>query len=450
MEIAERQELSRRAERVATDLADGGVSAVALTFVDNAGLTRVKAVPVSKLARAAQWGVGASPCFDAFSSGSLPVDSESSPGVVGDLRLHPDLDRLTKLAANPGWAWAPADRYDQNGQPHPGDQRTAARDAVAALDGRGLHARMAFEVEWALGRDCAEFVPACSGPAYGFSRLAERSDYLADVVRCLSEQGVEVDQVHPEYGDGQFEISVAAQDPVRAADDLVLVRETIRSVTRGHGMRASFSPCVVAGGVGNGGHLHFSLSERGENLFDPWPQPVSEAFTAGVLHRLPALMAVGAPTASSYLRLVPQHWAGVYQCWGVENREAAVRVIPGVLGDRASGANVEVKCFDLTANPYLLVAALIHCGMSGVELDESLPEPVPVDPATLEAPEVSGARRLPTTLKESAEAFAADTGLQQGLGNPLHALIADLRHEEHERFAECSPEAIAAAQRWLH
>lgn len=450
MEIAERQELARRAERAAAELADGGTSLVALTFVDNAGITRVKAVPVSKLARAAQWGVGASPCFDAFSSASVPVASESSPGVVGDLRLHPDLDRLTRLAANPGWAWAPADRYDQSGQPHPGDQRTAARDAVAALAGRGLTARMAFEVEWALGREAEEFVPAASGPAYGFSRLTERSDYLAEVVRCLGEQGIEVEQIHPEYADGQFEISVAAQDPVRAADDLVLVRETIRAVSRAHGTRASFAPCVVAGGVGNGGHVHFSLGEHGRNLFDPWPQSLSEAFTAGVLNRLPALMAIGAPSASSYLRLVPQHWAGAHQCWGVENREAAVRVIPGVPGNRASGANVEVKCFDQTANPYLLVAALIHCGLSGVELAESLPEPVSVDPATLQGPEVSGARRLPTSLKESVEAFTADAGLRLGLGDPLHALVADLRREEHERFADSSSEEIAAAQRWLH
>lgn len=450
MQIDERQDLSRRAERLAAELTADGVSVVALTFVDNAGITRVKAVPTAKLARTAQWGVGASACFDAFSSESEPVDSARSPGVVGDLRLHPDLDRLTRLAASPGWAWAPVDRYDQTGQPHPGDQRTAARDAVAALAGRGLAARMAFEVEWALSENGTDFTPATTGPSYGFSRLTECSDYLADVVRCLGEQGIEVEQIHPEYASGQFEVSVAAQDPVRAADDFVLVRETVRSVSRAHGMRASFSPCVVAGGVGNGGHLHFSLAERGENLFDPWPQPPSEAFTAGVLERLPALMAIGAPSASSYLRLVPQHWAGAFQCWGVENREAAVRVIPGVLGNRAFGANAEVKCFDQTANPYLLVASIIHCGLSGIEQVAALPDPVTVDPATLDDPEISGVRRLPGSLKKSAEAFTADTVLRQSLGEPLHTLVTDLRLAEHRRFAESTPEEIAATQRWLH
>ena len=47
-----------------------------------------------------------------------------------------------------------------------------------------------------------------------------------------------------------------------------------------------------------------------------------EAFIAGVLAELPALMAVGAPSVASYLRMKPSHWAGVYGCWGRENREA--------------------------------------------------------------------------------------------------------------------------------
>jgi len=48
-------------------------------------------------------------------------------GPVGDFRLRPDLGRLCVLAAQPGWAWAPVDRWRQDGEPHPACQRGFAR-----------------------------------------------------------------------------------------------------------------------------------------------------------------------------------------------------------------------------------------------------------------------------------------------------------------------------------
>ena len=39
---------------------------VALCWVDNTGVTRVKTIPLGRLERAAGWGVGMSPVFDVF------------------------------------------------------------------------------------------------------------------------------------------------------------------------------------------------------------------------------------------------------------------------------------------------------------------------------------------------------------------------------------------------
>src|SRR5919108_473422 len=82
-----------------------------------------------------------------------------------------------------------------------------------------------------------------------------------------AERRVHVEQFHPEYAMGQLELSVPPSDPVGAADTTVLVRQTIRAMAARHGMRASFSPIVIAGHVGNGGHVHFSLWRDGKNLF---------------------------------------------------------------------------------------------------------------------------------------------------------------------------------------
>ena len=146
------------------ELAERGVVGVAATWVDNSGVTRVKAVPLAKLETAARWGIGASPVFDAFLPDDSIVAGRVAGGPVGDLRLHPDLDRLVVLAAQPGWAWAPAVRYQQDGEVHPQDQRSRRSTAVAALADAGYTARMAFEIEWALSTTDAGVHPGRHRP----------------------------------------------------------------------------------------------------------------------------------------------------------------------------------------------------------------------------------------------------------------------------------------------
>ncbi|HWC79954.1 MAG TPA: glutamine synthetase family protein [Pseudonocardiaceae bacterium] len=457
MDEQERANQAAIARKRQAELAARGVRVVSVTWVDNSGVTRVKAVPIDRLDHAAQWGIGASPVFDSFLFNDFVITGRHAPGAVGDLRLHPDLDRITVLAAQPGWAWAPADRYDQEGVAHPLDQRTLARTATAKLAEAGFTARAAFEVEWAISEPGEEFRPAVSGPAYGHARLVARSDYLRDIVAALADQHVSVDQIHPEYAAGQFEISVAAGDPVFAADSTVLVRETIRAVSAHHDLRVSFAPKVLADGVGNGGHVHLSLWRNERNLFANGDGPCgltreAAEFTGGILRRLPALLAVGAPSAGSCLRLVPSHWAGAFVAWGPENREAALRLVTGPAGSRSWAANLEVKCFDQSANPYLAMAGLIFAGLSGMDEQAELPDPVDVDPATLSEEERAkrGITALPGSLTEAADAFLADKRLCAGFGLPLATTIADLRRAEAEHFADASPEEIASAQRWVY
>ncbi|CAO5156674.1 Gamma-glutamylpolyamine synthetase GlnA3 [Frankia sp. AiPs1] len=534
-----RERAAAAARRTATNLAVRGVVCVACTFVDNSGITRVKGVPVGRLDAAVAWGIGMSPAFDAFLADDAVIAGVPAASPVGDLRLHPDLGRLTLLAAAPGWAWAPADRRDQDGLPHPQDGREIVRVQTAQLASRGIGVAMAFEVEWvvAAAADAGpdEFVPATRGPAYGMTRVAELADYLRDVVTALTGQGLVVEQIHPEYAAGQFEVSVAAQDPLGAADTCVLVKETVRGVSERHGLRASFAPQLAVGGVGNGGHVHLSLwtndpdetldgtgtradvgagggstdrSGHGGDLKAAgwsggglvWPGPTSgssgaglgganpggdvgspdvslaglagggqvnlmgggdgpagltavgEAFAAGILGRLPALMALGAPSVASYLRLAPSRWAGVYACWGQENREAALRMIPGPAAAGGRAANLEVKCFDLAANPYLLVAALLAAGHAGLTEGARLPPPVDVDPASLDPAERDrrGIHRLPTNLQAALDAFEADEVLRAAYGPQLHDTVVAVRRGEIRRFTGAPPEAVVAATRWRY
>ncbi|WP_425837859.1 glutamine synthetase [Streptomyces fractus] len=436
-------------------LAGRGIHGAALTWVDNSGITRVKAVPAGRLAEAVEHGVGMSPVFDVFLLDDSITDSAHVGGPDGDLRLHPDLRRLTELAAQPGWAWAPADRYDQEGHPHPCCQRQFARRMYEEAGAAGFDVCMGFETEWVVvsadAHEEAGVAPAyaTNGPAYGMSRVVDLSAYLAELLQAFQAQGVRVLQLHPEYAAGQFEVSVAPADPVTTADLAVLVRETVRAVTLRHGLTPIFSPVAEAGSVGNGRHLHTSLWRDGRNLCRGGEgaagmTPDGEAFFAGVLRELPALMAIGAPSAASYLRLRPGHWAGVYACWGVENREAALRFIPGPSHDLRT-ANGEVKCFDAAANPYLVTGCVIAAGLAGVREGLTLPSPVAGDPAGQDS-----AERLPCSLPEATKHFQDSAVLRAALGDPLFEALLAVRRAESELFAQASDEALARAVRHVY
>jgi glutamine synthetase len=431
-------------------LAEGGVVGMAVTVVDNSGITRVKGIPVTRLADAARKGIGATPTFDAFG-----IDDSIAPisTPLGDLRLVPDLDAVVALAGQPGWAWAPADRFHVDMSPYGGCQRSFARRMQERAAAAGLGISMAFESEWVLdaGSD-TELVAATTAPAYGMGRLIDLSDFGRDLLEALATEGVEVEQFHPEYGASQVELSVSPLPPVGAADRVVLVRQTVRALAARHGYRVSFSPAVVAGGVGSGAHVHLSvwrddvnlLAERGGSM-----KPEGEAWLAGILDALPALVAVVAPSAASYLRLQPQHWAGPWRCWGRENREAALRLVAG--SDSAAGANVECKIVDASANAYLVVGALIAAGLDGVERSLRLPAPATADPASMseETRAAAGITRLPATLSEALDAFDANPVLAAAMGPELAEMWVAVRRAEAERFASASDEEIALASRWV-
>ncbi|MGI8701596.1 MAG: glutamine synthetase, partial [Nocardioidaceae bacterium] len=326
------------------------------------------------------------------------------------------------------------------------------------LASQGVQVSTAFEIEWVVSSaDGDEFAAAVRGPGYSMARLIDQADYCRDVLQALLAAGIDVEQFHPEYAAGQLEISVAPQSPVSAADTSVLARTTIRAVGRRYGFRTSYSPKVAVPGVGNGGHVHLSLWRDGKNLMASGDGPFglsgeAEAFGAGILERLPALLAIGAPSPVSYLRLLPSHWAGVYLCWGLENREAALRMVTGSTGSEGRAANLEVKCFDLLANPYLLLAGLLVAGSAGMTEAAKLPAPVDVDPAVLgdDALAERGIERLPTSLGEAVAAFQADDALTSQLGPELVASIVALRTSDIDLYAEYDEAELAAATRWLH
>ena len=223
--------------------------------------------------------------------------------------------------------------------------------------------------------------------------------------------------------------------------------------------------------------MHFSAWRDGSNLFASGDGPYgmtdeAQSFVAGILAELPALLAIGSPSVASYLRLVPSHWAGVYQVWGRENREAAVRLVTGIVGTRDTSSNCEVKTFDLSANPYLAIGALIAAGLAGLEQGLQLPPEFTDDPAGHPAEELEelGVRRLPGVAQRVRRAPGEvgraargdgqhavrgvpggaprrDRGVR-GPGSGRHRGRAPLAVLEGERVRTCPPRRCWTRFRW--
>src|SRR5262249_23756543 len=119
------------------ELAARAVRVIAVTIVDNAGVARVKAVPMAAYERSLRNGLGLSPIFNVCTVVDTFTRSAAVGGPTGDLRLIPD-PAAARLCAEPGWAIAPADQYTQDGEVFGCCQRSFARRMVQEAFARRL------------------------------------------------------------------------------------------------------------------------------------------------------------------------------------------------------------------------------------------------------------------------------------------------------------------------
>lgn len=387
-----------------------------LCWTDYVGITRCRAMPASQYPARRERGLGWAVAGQALT----PFDdiAENPWGPMLEVRQTPVPETEVRLDL---WPDAPpfhivlCDSNTPDGRNWDCCARGFYRDAHARLEAAtGLRLAAAFEHEFLL-----------AGPAapretpFSLAAMREAAAVAGQIARALAAAGTEPETVEPEYGRGQYEVATMPATGLMAADRCVLTREVIREVARRAGLRASFTPKPAPGAVGAGAHVHFSfVDERGHNAaFDPeapgGAAPVAAAFCAGVLRHLPALSALLAPSPVSYFRLGPHHWSCGYASFGVQNREAALRICPSPHADadrQRAGYNIELRVPDGTANPYIALGAMIRAGLEGIAAGLPLPPLLDRDPADLDAAERErlGIRPLPGSLAEALRLMEED------------------------------------------
>lgn len=440
------------------ELTAAGVAGLTISWADNNGIPRCRIVPVASLPTVAVTGVGITSLFAVFdSSDGITFAHEGLATPSGDIRLVPQLEGVVALAGQPGLAWAPGRQVAADGSPWPYDQRGVLERQVDALAADGLHALVGYELEFAVGLDDGgdDLVPAHGGPAYSPHALVPIDGFVTDVLRDFAANGLEIGQLHAEYGPAQMELSLVATDPVRAADDQLLARQTLRVAAARHGLRLSFAPLPAPATAGNGWHVHSSLWRDGRNLLAGGPDgpgPEGAGYVAGLLRDLPAVAAVTAPSLGSLARLRPGYFAGAYAFWGVQNREAPLRYVPGspLLGD--GHANLELKTSDASANPYLALAVVLAAGAAGVADGLPLIPPEQTDPGSWSAQERAGRGlvALPGSQPEQEAALTGNPRIAAVLGEELLGAFLAVRRSDAASFGGCTPDTVLAGMRWLY
>jgi glutamine synthetase len=421
-----------------------GVQLVAGSITDPAGVTRAKYVPLRRLGDFQRSGMGVSPSWSVFCVDS-GIAFTPTIGVTGDLRIR--IDPRDVRIVDDGIAWAPGNLTEQGGDAAPLCLRSQlARTERAAAD-RGLTVLIGAELE------CTMVAPD-GGPAttdtwspYGIRTSLDRSAFLVDLAKATELAGLEVEQIHTEYGHDQLEVSLAPTTPVAAADAVILTRIVLGRVAARHQLRISFAPVPFEGAAGNGAHLHLSLADADGPLFSGGDgphgiRPAGGSAIAGVIDALPDLIGVYAGSALSALRLKPGNWAGAAACWGLENREAAVRFVAATAGS-PHGANAELKLIDPSANPYLATTAFLGSALRGIDRGLDLPPEIPENPArsTVTPPP------LPTDQRSAIDAIEHSAVAAELLTAEVVEALVAVRRYELTTFGELSPAETTRALR---
>jgi glutamine synthetase len=425
---------------------------VRFLYADHGGIIRGKAAGTTRLKERVASGIGHTVAMMAMSMLDH-LASVDGMGPVGEVRIVPDPSTYVPLPYAPGAGAMLSDLLLPDGTPWDACPRTFLKRAIAELAAEGYGVNAAFEPEFSVGyRESSpagpaipdRLVPLDDSLCYSSTGFHLAHDFTMDLVAAMEAQGLEVEHYYPELGHGQHELSIRYADALRAADNQVLYRETVRGVAFRRGLWASLAPKPIPDQAGNGCHLHLSLvNGDGSNAFvDPTDRyglsEVGYHFIGGVLAHLPALVALTCGSVNSYRRLAPQMWASAFTCYGYDNREAAVRICSPLRGDSGSSVNLELKPSDSSGNPYLALGAFIHAGLDGIRSKIDPGEAVNEDPAVMTDAERArlGVHRLPASLSAALDALVTDSVMLDALGPLRSAAYLAVKRSEAAYFSQ--------------
>ncbi|MDQ6620034.1 MAG: glutamine synthetase family protein [Pseudomonadota bacterium] len=268
---------------------------------------------------------------------------------------------------------------------------------------------------------------------YSLLRASANREFFQAIFNELGAFGVPIEGLHTETGPGVYEAALIFSEALEAADRGVLFKSGVKEVAARFGIMPSFMAKWNAELPGCSGHIHQSLSDGSANIFHDASgrhgiSKVFESYLAGQVRTLMEFAPMFWPTINSYKRLVDGFWAPVKPTWGVDNRTASFRVIPG----SSKSTRLETRCPGADMNPYLAAAAVLAAGLDGVENNLPL-QAAPIHGTNQGAEDIP---RAPRSLIETTRIFRQSDRARDWFGDDFVDHFAATREWEWRQWQD--------------
>lgn len=411
-----------------------GVNFIRMQFTDIFGQQKNVAITSSQIKKAV--------------NNQITIDGSSIEGFTriheSDQYLCPDLDTFLILSTTTDHGKVGrliCDVTNPDGTPFVGDPRGVLRRTLKRAEEMGYTFNVGPECEFFLFELDKDGKPSTeTSDAAGYFDLGpiDHGDKIRrDICLALEDLGFEIEASHHECAAGQHEIDFKYAEALRAADNIMTFKQTVKKLAQRNNMHATFMPKPVYGISGNGMHTNMSLFRDGKNVFfdpDGDRQLSKEAyhFIAGLLRHVKSMVAITNPLVNSYKRLVPGYEAPCYTAWSASNRSALVR-IPAA---RGQSTRVELRCPDPSCNPYLSLAVCLAAGLDGIEKNLTPPPEITenifdMDRTTRAS---NGIEDLPNSLQAAIDELKKDQVIIETLGPHIFNQYVAGKEREWEEY----------------
>ena len=406
---------------------------IRLRFTDILGMPKNVEIPVREMEKALD--------------GEIMFDGSSIQGFVrieeSDMYLKPDYSTFT---INP-WeeekdvARITCDVYNPDGSPFDGCPRNNLKKVLKEVEEMGYSTNLGPEVEFFLFyRDQEGEATTKTHDRGGYFDLLPvdlGEEARRDMVIALEKLGFEIEASHHEVAPGQHEIDFRYCDALTAADRIMTLKLTGKTIALKHNLHVTFMPKPIFGICGSGMHTHLSLLKEGNNIFyDPKGKyELSKKalyFIGGLLKHAKGFTAITNPLVNSYKRLTPGYEAPIYIAWSERNRSPLIRV-PAARGE---GARAELRSPDPSCNPYLAFAVMLKAGIDGIrnQIDPGKPVSQNIYIMSKGEKESLGIESLPSNLNEALLELNKDEVIKSALTGHILESYIEAKKEEWENY----------------